>query len=178
MDDTNDLDEAVHEESSKRSLLDRTFTVSIILKGIDGALEVVGGVLLLVVSSQTWHGWAVALTRHELSQDPHDYVANHMIHAANHVGQTRVFGAVYLLSHGAVKIVLVVALLKRLWWAYPVSIAFLVAFIGYQLYRIAIGPSVGMIALTVFDVFVTWLVWREYQNHRDSQRHAADRGAS
>jgi uncharacterized membrane protein len=150
----------------RRSLLDRTFTVSIILKGVDGALEMIGGLLLLLVPARTWHSWAVAITRQELSQDPHDYIANHLLHATGHLDQTRVFGAIYLLSHGAVKIVLVVALLKRLWWAYPVSLVFLLAFIAYQLYRIVVAPTAGMIALTVFDVFVTWLVWREYQIHR------------
>ncbi len=34
-------------------LLDRAFAVGIILKGLDGVLEVVGGVLLLVVSPTT-----------------------------------------------------------------------------------------------------------------------------
>ena len=151
---------------ANQSLLDRTFKVSVVLKGIDGVLEMIGGVLLLVVPARLWHNWAVALTRHELSQDPHDYFANHLLHATGHLDQARVFGAFYLWSHGAVMVVLVVALLKRLWWAYPVSIAFLVAFIAYQLYRIAVAPTVGMVALTIFDVFVTWLVWREYQIHR------------
>ena len=61
-------------------------------------------------------------------------------------------------------------MLKRQWWAYPVTIAFLLAFIAYQLYRIAVAPTLGMIALTIFDMFVTWLVWREYQLHRRSER--------
>jgi uncharacterized membrane protein len=161
-----------------RSLLDRIFEVSIILKGVDGALEMIGGLLLLLVSAKTWHGWAVAVTRQELSQDPHDYIANHLLHLTGHLAQTRVFGAIYLLSHGAVKIVLVVALLKRLWWAYPVSIAFLVAFIAYQLYRIAVAPTTGMIVLTIFDVFVTWLVWREYQIHRRTGLDPAPAGGS
>jgi uncharacterized membrane protein len=33
-----------------RDLLDQTFEVGIILKGLDGVLEVIGGLLLLVVS--------------------------------------------------------------------------------------------------------------------------------
>jgi uncharacterized membrane protein len=157
---------SVRDQPTRRSLLDRTFTVSVILKGVDGALEMVGGLLLLLVSARTWHSVAVAVTRHELSQDPHDYIATHLLHATGQLNHTRVFGAIYLLSHGAVKIMLVVALLRRLWWAYPVSIAFLLAFIAYQLYRITIAPTAGMILLTAFDLFVTWLVWREYRLHR------------
>jgi uncharacterized membrane protein len=36
-----------------RDLLDQTFEVGIILKGLDGILEVLGGLLLLVLSPAT-----------------------------------------------------------------------------------------------------------------------------
>ena len=72
------------------------------------------------------------------------------------------FGAAYLLTHGLVKIVLVGALLRNKLWAYPWMIAVLVAFIGYQLYRIAVGPTAGMVALTIFDAVIVWLTRREY----------------
>jgi uncharacterized membrane protein len=159
--------------TEKRTLLDRTFTISIILKGLDGLIEMIGGILLLVVSPESWNNLAIDLTSHELSQDPHDYIANHLLHATGDLSQTRLFGAIYLLTHGAVKIVLVIALLKRQWWAYPVTIAFLVAFIAYQAYRIAVAPTLGMVALTIFDLFVTWLVWREYRIHRRTEREQA-----
>jgi uncharacterized membrane protein len=38
--------------------------------------------------------------------------------------------------------------------------------------RIAIEPTFGLIALTVFDLFVTWLVWREYRLHRRARQNA------
>jgi uncharacterized membrane protein len=44
----------------KADLLDRTFEVSIILKGLDGVLEIAGGLLLLLVTPATidrsWSG--------------------------------------------------------------------------------------------------------------------------
>lgn len=60
---------------------DRAFAVGIILKGLDGVLEVVGGVLLLVVSPTTIDQVGRALTQHELSEDPHDFLATHLLHA-------------------------------------------------------------------------------------------------
>jgi len=96
-------DEEPPVEAHKRSLLDRTFTISIILKGLDGVIEMIGGLLLLVVSPDSWHNLAIDVTRHELSQDPNDYIANHLLHASGDLNQTRVFGALYLLTHGAVK---------------------------------------------------------------------------
>ena len=58
--------------------------------------------------------------------------------AAGLTGSAVLFGAVYLLTHGLVKVVLVVALLLNKLWAYPAMIAVLLLFIGYQLYRIVL----------------------------------------
>ena len=44
----------------------------------------------------------------------------------------------------------------------------LVVFIGYQLYRIVLQPSLGLIALTVFDAVIVVLTWREYRRQRRS----------
>jgi len=148
-------------------LLDRAFFVVITLKGLDGVLEVVGGLLLLAVSPATIDRLARALTQHELSEDPHDFIATHLLHYTGALtGASVRFGAVYLLLHGAVKIILVAALLRNQLWAYPWTIAFLLAFIAYQLYRLTFAPSLGLVGLTVFDAVVAWLTWREYQKQR------------
>jgi uncharacterized membrane protein len=156
----------VSETPARRRLLDRTFDISILLKGLDGVIEVVGGLLLLTVSANTLNALAVRITRAELSQDPHDFVANHLLRLTTDLRHTQTFGALYLLSHGAVKIVLVAALLREQHWAYPGMLAFLVLFIGYQCYRMTDAPSVALALLTIFDAFVVWLTWREYQLHR------------
>jgi uncharacterized membrane protein len=153
----------------RNDLLDRTFEVAIILKGLDGVGEVLGGLLLLLVTPATINRVVAALTEHELSQDPNDFIATHLLNTAHGLTRSAVlFGSLYLLSHGAVKVVLVVALLRNKVWAYPWMIAFLLVFIVYQLYRVALVPSVGLIALTAFDVFVVWLTYREYRRQRSS----------
>ncbi len=151
----------------RKDLLDRTFEVAIILKGLDGLLEVFGGLLLLAITPATINRIIAALTEHELSEDPHDFIATHLLNTAHGLTKSAVlFGSLYLLAHGVVKIVLVVALLQNRLWAYPWMIVFLLIFIFYQAYRIALVPSVGLAALTVFDVFVVWLTYREYQRQR------------
>jgi len=148
-------------------LLDRTFEIGIILKGLDGVLEVVGGLLLLLVTPATIDRLVVALTQHELTQDSHDFLATHALHYASGLtGSTVTLSALYLLSHGVVKIVLVFALLKTQLWAYPWMIAFLGVFILYQTYRMTFAPSVGLVALTIFDAFIAWLTYLEYQRHK------------
>ncbi|MDP9887367.1 DUF2127 domain-containing protein [Pseudarthrobacter enclensis] len=151
--------------------LDRTFRVSLILKGLDGVLELIGGLLLLLVTPEQIGALARFLTQHELAQDPHDVVANSLLHlTANLSGSASLFGAVYLLLHGAVKIVLVWAVLKEKLWAYPWMIAFLLVFIAYQAYRISVAFSWGMVLLTAFDIFIVWITWHEYRLRRAQSR--------
>lgn len=149
-----------------QSLLDRTFEVGIILKGLDGVIEAIGGALLLFVTPDTISALVTSWTRGELSQDPHDFIANHLLNTAHGLtGSGLLFGALYLLSHGIVKIVLVVAVLKNKLWAYPWLIAFLVVFIIYQIYRFVLEPGAALVALTVFDMFIAWLTYLEWRKH-------------
>lgn len=151
--------------------LDKVFWAGVVLKGLNGVAELFGGVLLLLVSPSQIHLFAVAVTREELGEDPHDRIANEILQLTNHLsGSQTLFGAVYLLLHGIVKVVLVVALLRDKLWAYPWMIAFLAAFIGYQLVEIARTGSLPLVGLTVFDTVLCWLTWLEYRKHR---RHAA-----
>lgn len=146
-----------------RRLLDRTFEIAIVLKALDGLLEVIGGVALLAVSPTALHSLAVWATRAQLARHPHDGLSLGLLRWTADLGHTRTFGAIYLLSHGVVKIVLVAALLLKQRWAYPGMLVFLVGFIVYQCDRMTYRPSVGLALLTVFDVFVVGLTWREWK---------------
>jgi uncharacterized membrane protein len=147
--------------------LDRLFEIGIILKGLDGVVELVGGLLLLFVTPGDIYHLVAVLTQGELSEDPDDVVARYLLHTANGLsGNAVIFAAAYLLVHGAVKVVLVIALLLNKLWAYPSIIIILLIFIGYQLYRIVLNPSAGLITLTVFDALIVALTWREYRRQR------------
>jgi len=151
----------------ERTALDRTFQISLILKGLDGVLELIGGALLLFVSSAQLGSLARILTQHELSEDPNDLIANALRHYADNLTvSASLFGAVYLLLHGLVKIVLVWAVLKDKLWAYPWMVAFLLVFIAYQSYLLVLGFTVGMALLTTFDIFIVWLTLHEYREHK------------
>jgi uncharacterized membrane protein len=157
--------------------LDKTFKIGLVLKGLDGVLEIAGGLLLLFLSPHTIEHLVRMLTAHELSQDPHDLIARYLLHTASHLTTgTTLFGAVYLLSHGVTKVVLVALVLRDKLWAYPWLIALLLAFIAYQLYRItAVHFSAGLTALTVFDIALVWLTWREYRSKRTLRHQRAGR---
>jgi uncharacterized membrane protein len=164
---TDQTDQADQAEAVSPAL-DRTFKISVALKGLDGALETIGGLILLFVRPDAIAHLARTLTQSELSQDPHDFIALHVLRSANQLTHgTTLFAAIYLLSHGGAKVVLVVAVLQRRFWAYPGMIVLLLVFIVYQLYRLVfVKLTPGLTLLTVFDAFVVWLTWREYRARR------------
>ena len=148
------------------SPLGRAFRVTLLLKGANAILEIVGGVLFLIVSPSSVSGLVGALTQRELSEDPNDVIALHLRDAVAHFGGARLFGAVYLLSHGLGKLVLVLEIFRGRLWAYPAMLVLLAVFIVYQTYRLALSFTFGMFALTVFDIVVFSLTWREYGRQR------------
>ncbi|TML85781.1 MAG: DUF2127 domain-containing protein, partial [Actinobacteria bacterium] len=85
--------------------LDDTFKISVTLKGVDGALEVLGGGVLLFLRPATLSHLIRSATQHELSHDPHDFVAGHLFRYGTHLAHgSTTFAAVYLLSHGLAKL--------------------------------------------------------------------------
>jgi uncharacterized membrane protein len=139
------------------------FEISVVLKGLNALLEAVAGVVLYFTSVDTLHAIVTWLVHDELLEDPRDLVANYLLHAAEQMSVGgKAFAAFYLLSHGAVKLVLVAGLLRDKRWAYPASLAVLGAFIAYQLYRLTFAYSTGLVLLTIFDFIVVALIWHEY----------------
>ncbi len=145
-------------------LLHEAFEIGIFLKGIDGLLEIVSGGLLFLLTPTRVNQLIHLLTQHELSEDPKDLLANYLVSAAQHFSvSTQLFDAVYLLSHGIVKIALVTALWKRQLWAYPIAIVFFALFGAYQVYQYTHDHAVSLILLTVLDLGVILLTWHEYR---------------
>jgi len=143
------------------------FDISVISKGVDGALEIVGGALLYFVSPAQIHYIVRILTQHELSEDPNDLLAGYLLQAAKHLSaDAQIFAAVYLLWHGIVKVGLVIALLQKRFWAYPAAIVAFLLFLVYQLYRYSHTRSTWLLVLSVVDVFVIVITWLEYKRLR------------
>jgi uncharacterized membrane protein len=143
------------------------FDIGLIGKAVDGLLEIVGGIVLLVVNPGQIDGLLRMITLHELDEDPHDLVANFLLHAAQHLSSgTQTFAAFFLLWHGAVKVGLVWALFRKYLWAYPVAIIAFALFLAYQFYRYSHTHSVWLMGISILDVFVIVLTWLEYQRLR------------
>ncbi len=106
----------------------------------------------------------LSVAQNELVEDPSDFIATNIAGAISHITSgSQHFAAWYLLSHGIIKIVLAIALIKNKIWAYPASIIALLLFIGYQIVRFTSTHSIFLVLLTIFDIFVLWLVVHEYR---------------
>jgi len=149
------------------ALLHQTFDIAIILKGLDGLLEIVGGFLFLLVTPAGLIRIVRILTQHELAEDPHDLIATALVKAACgfSIG-TKYFASVYLVSHGAIKLFLVTMLLLKKLWSYPLAMAFLFLFIVYQMYRYTNTHSIWLIWLSIFDLAVVLLTWLEFEKRK------------
>ena len=149
------------------------FRLGLIAKGVDGALEVVGGTLLCFVTPGQLATIGRLLTVHELREDPRDLIAQYVLRSSQHVAAgAEVFGIVYLLGHGLIKVGLVIALLRGRRWAYPVAIAAFLVFLCYQLYRFSHTFAGALLVLSVLDVLVIVLAWMEYSRLRASHATA------
>jgi uncharacterized membrane protein len=126
------------------------FVISVLAKGAHALIEITGGIALYLFSASAIAGWLDEI-------DKGGWLERHFPASDQH------FYAFYLLSHGLVKSALVAGLLRERLWAYPASIAVFGGFIAYQLYRYSWTHDVGLIALSVFDLFVIYLAVHEYR---------------
>jgi uncharacterized membrane protein len=138
-----------------------------VLKGLFALSEAATGATLFFVPARMLNRIALTIGTLDLSRSRSDFINMHLRHlAAGITGTGRHFAAAYLLSHGLVKVVLVVELLRNRLWAYPLMIVVLGAFVAYQGYRFALTHSLAMVALSVFDLAVIALTAMEYREQQ------------
>jgi uncharacterized membrane protein len=148
----------------REKTIHRIFDVSVALKGFHALIEILGGLALYLVSTETIVGVINRYSQDEFLEDPHDFVATHLLKFAEGFSvEKHDFYAFYLLSHGFVKLVVVAGLLREKLWAYPASFVVFGAFIAYQLYRYSYTHDVSLILLSIFDLFVIALAVHEYR---------------
>ncbi len=147
-----------------KDILHEGFNIGILLKGINGALEIIGGILLVFLNPARLNRVIVLLTQNELSEDPRDIFANYMVNLSYQFSvNTQYFWVFYLVSHGTIKLILILLLWKRKQWAYPLTIIALILFVIYQVYRYTIYHSTWLIFLTILDMLIIILTYLEYK---------------
>ncbi|MFA5196963.1 MAG: DUF2127 domain-containing protein [Patescibacteria group bacterium] len=154
-----------NDKKNKVEIVHDAFEIGIILKGIDGIIEIVGGIVVLFTTPTIFKNLVIFLTKNELIQDPRDIFANYLLRlSASFTVKAEHFTSIFLLSHGVIKVFLVIAMLQKRLWAYPTAMMIFGLFGVYQIYQYSINHSVFLILLTALDVAVIILTYLEYKN--------------
>lgn len=152
------------------------FETSLVFKGAFALAEIVAGLLTYLVTPRFVLALVQTITRAELTEDSRDFVAVHLLHAAQDLSMSsQHFAAFYLLSHGVIKLWLIIGLWRGKLAYYPVAIGVFVLFILYQMYRYSFTHSVLLLLITVVDIVVIWLICLEFRSLRQS--HGSTRAA-
>jgi uncharacterized membrane protein len=127
----------------------------------------------MFISAATINQVVHGLVRPELAEDPGDIIAHYVLTLMGNVSPaSKLFAVAYLLSHGIVKLFIVVTIWLRHLWAYPLAGVVFAGFIVYQMVRFAETYSLWMIALTALDLIIIALLPPEYRRvKRDMERH-------
>jgi uncharacterized membrane protein len=140
------------------------FVVSLWAKGLFALSEIIGGIAAFFVTKQFLLDIAVWVTKREFVEDPHDLVANLLLHGVQSLSiGMQAFAAVYLLVHGVIKLWLIIGLLREKLWYYPAGLAIFGLFIIYQIYRYTFTHSILLLLVTLIDAVVIGLTWHEWR---------------
>jgi uncharacterized membrane protein len=155
-------------------ILHDSFRVGITLKGLDGLLETLAGLLLLIARPELLANIVQSIGNSNWLWDVNGYVAEHLLMASERLSSGgKVFAAAFLLAHGLAKVILVVGLWFDKMWAYPLLMGVTSAFIVFQMHRYERTHSVTMLVISAFDALVIFLTWREYRERLEDEKTSA-----
>jgi len=148
----------------KEKIWGKLFEVTVFLKGLEGAIEIISGALL-VYTAKTDQLTKILLkiTEHELSQDPSDFLANKLVGIVENMHPGVSFGMLYLLFHGIIKTFLAIMLLQRKLWAYPLAIYVFFTLAVLLLIKFLTGLAPLYLVLSIFDWAIGVLTIHDYK---------------
>lgn len=162
------LPETKEEKKVERNIL-WLFDLALILKILNGALEMLAALLVLFVPPSLVLKLAEFATSNELAQDIDDPVATALQSAAQSFAvHTHYFLAFYLALHGFVKVLLVMGIFAKKRIAYPLFMVALALFGSYELYRGFLLNDLLLKAIGIFDLALIMLTAHEYHRRYPS----------
>ncbi len=156
-------------EDDKRSMDVRmvhfVFRLTLVVKGVFALGETLAGFLLIYFTPPRVRELVHYILATDIGREYIHFWKEYLLDFgyAYTVG-TQLFAIFYLVSHGAIKYIIVVLLWQERLWAYPLSVASLVGFIVYQLYRYQFTHSFMLILLTILDIVIIILTFVEFYN--------------
>lgn len=140
------------------------FDLALIVKIINGALEMLAALLVLFIPPSFVLRLAEFATSGELTQDSDDPIALAIQSAAQtFTVHTHYLLALYLALHGSIKVLLVIGIFAKKKIAYPLFMIALAIFGAYEAYRGFVLHEMLLQALAIFDLALLLLTSYEYR---------------
>ena len=153
---------AEHESTNVDHTVYELFKWSILLKGVISVGEVLAGTVLLLIPVHYVISFVQSIGTRLSGYADNPITLKLVAELAAFGASSALFVALYLLSRGLIKCVLIWALLNNKLWAYPISLAVLGLFLIYQAYQIIGKDSLFVIGISIFDIIVMYFIWREW----------------
>jgi uncharacterized membrane protein len=145
--------------------------VTIFVKGFDGALETLLGLVIAVFGPDRLYAFIIHVTAPELYDNPNSRALRLIRLGADHLASgPGHFIITYLLIHGVLKLWIAVTLLRgggR--WIFPLASLILVAFIVFMSYRLSEQWSNWLLGFAIFDACTLALVLNEWRQPAQDQ---------
>lgn len=151
-----------------RSFFHLAYLVTIGIKGFDGLIETILGLVLLFIGKTRLNTFALHITAPEITGHPVTHTGHMIRHGADSLMHaSAAFVITYLLVHGLLKTGIAISLIReRSPWIFPVSVVILSGFVIFMLYKLTLHWSLWLLALALFDLLTIALVLNEWRNFR------------
>lgn len=150
------------------------FEIGLVLKGINGAIEMLAALLIALVPPHFVVRIAEIATQGEIANDGDDPIALYIRDAAHTFAiRGHLLLTAYLFLHGIVKLLLVWGIFAKKRAAYPLFMLALALFGSYEVYRGLVRHETILLALALFDITLFVITAHEYR--RILRGTAADR---
>ena len=151
------------------------YIVTLFVKGFDGAIETLAGIIVGIVGTHRFYMFVVRATANKFAHDPN----NPIVHLLRHwfLGLTTTsnsFVALFLFVNGALKLAVAISLLCGKRWIFPPAMAIFSAFILYMSYRLAMHWSWWLFGFSLLDLLTLALVANEWRNAGPGRASKAD----
>lgn len=143
------------------------YLVTIAVKGVDGVIETLLGLLIAITGPDRLYGLVLHFTTPELENNPGNRTAAAFQHGAAGLAHApHGFTIFYLLMHGILKSGIAINLLRGKRWIFAPACVILTGFILYMGYHATRHFSWWLLGFALFDLLTLVLVVNEWASPR------------
>ena len=152
--------------TKRPQILHDAYLGAILIKGFDGAVETLAGLIIILTGPERIYEWVFRLSAPELNEGRHPALHALRTGAERLANGPHHFVIFYLLVHGLLKLGIAVALLKgTARWIFPVASLILTGFVAYMGWRLSMRWSDWLLGAALFDFLTLALVLNEWRAH-------------